>query len=128
MYFIRAKNYLITVLSTAFLLRLSIVFADHALEILPIPPTAPGNNQLAIEISTAWSNGHVIEVIGYGFVQQSLVAQTVAPFYLILGSSPLAGRIGITFITLLAGYLIFRLARHTFDSRTSTLAAGVVLF
>jgi hypothetical protein len=122
------KNYLITVLSTAFLLRLGIIFADHTLEILPIPPTAPGNNQLAIEISTAWSNGHVIEVIGYGFVHRSLAAQIVAPFYLILGSSPLAGRVGITFITLLVGYLIFRLARHTLDRRTSTLAAGVVLF
>lgn len=59
---------------------------------------------------------------------RALMAHVLAPFYVILGHSPVAGRVGIAFISLFIGYLSFRLARHVTDRRTSVLVASVVLF
>ncbi|KPN29440.1 putative membrane protein [Halolamina pelagica] len=57
-----------------------------------------------------------------------VMAHLLAPFYVVLGHSSVAGRIGIAFVSLFVGYLVFELARHVADYRTSVLAASIVLF
>jgi len=124
----RLNNYLLAALSTAFLVRLGIVIADHTAGILPIPPIAPNHNQRAIELAAAWSNGQFFGVIGDSLSMRVLIAHVLAPFYVVLGDSPLAGRIGIAFVTLFVGYFVFLLARHVLDRRMSVFAAALVLF
>jgi len=101
---------------------------DHAAGILPTPPIAPGHDQNAIELVASWSGGQFFGVIATGLSKRVLIAHVLAPFYIVLGNSPLAGRIGIAFVSLLIGYLIFLLARHILDRQMSAFAAALVLF
>jgi hypothetical protein len=57
-----------------------------------------------------------------------VMAHLLAPFYVVLGYSPVAGRMGIAFVSLLVGYLVFKLARQVVDYRMSVIAASIVLF
>jgi hypothetical protein len=122
------QNYLLTVLSSAFLFRLAFVVADSTVDFLPTPPIAPAHNQRAIEIATAWSNSQFLGVLGNTTPMRMLIAHLLAPFYVVLGYSPISGQIGIAFVSLFVGYLVFKLAQHVTDRRTSVLAASVVLF
>jgi hypothetical protein len=124
----RLKNYFLTGISGAFLFRIGFIIIDSAAGILPTPPIAPGHNQRAINLAISWSNGQIFEHLGGILSMRVLVAHLLAPFYVVLGYAPIAGRVGIAFISLFIGYLIFRIARHVTDRRTSVLAAAIVLF
>jgi len=87
-----------------------------------------GHNQRAIDLATAWPNGQFTGVVGDVTLMRVLVAHLLAPFYVVLGHSPVSGRIAIAFFSLFIGYFVFRLARHVTDRKTAALAAAVVLF
>ncbi|SHG37635.1 hypothetical protein [Halobaculum gomorrense] len=122
------RNYLLTALSGAFLFRIAFVVVDSVVGFLPTVPISTGHNRRAIDLATAWSNGHLVGVLGDVTTMRVVMAHLLAPFYVVLGHSSVAGRIGIAFFSLFVGYLVFKLARHVVDYRTSVLAATVVLF
>jgi hypothetical protein len=124
----RLNNFLLTILSAAFLSRIAIVVVDSTINILPTIPISSGHNRRAIELVIAWSNGQLFGVLGGVSPMRVLMAHLLAPFYAFLGKTPMAGRIGIAFISLLIGYLVFQLARPVTDRQTATLAASAVLF
>ncbi|WP_144427101.1 hypothetical protein [Halolamina pelagica] len=124
----RLNNYLLTVLSGAFLFRVAFVVVDSLAGFLPTVPISTGHNRRAIALATAWTNGQFAGVLGETTIMRVVMAHLLAPFYVVLGHSSVAGRIGIAFVSLFVGYLVFELARHVADYRTSVLAASIVLF
>jgi len=121
-------NYLLTALSGAFLFRIVFVVVDSVGGFLPTVPISTGHNRRAIDLATAWSNGHLVGVLGDASTMRVVMAHLLAPFYVVLGHSTVAGRIGIAFVSLFVGYLVFKIARHVAGRQTSVLAAAVVLF
>lgn len=124
----RLKNYLLTVFSVAFLARIALIAVDRTVGILPTPPIASGHNQRAIDLAIAWSNGQIFGPVTEIFTMRGLMAHILAPFYVVIGHTPITGRIAIAFISLFVGYLIFRLARGVTNRRTALIAGTVVLF
>lgn len=122
------NNYLLTALSGAFLFRIGFVGVDSVVGFLPTVPISTDHNQRAIDLATAWSNGQLVGVLGDVTTMRVVMAHLLAPFYVVIGHSTVAGRIGIAFLSLFVGYLVFKLARHVVDHQTSVLAASVVLF
>lgn len=124
----RLRNYLVTALSGAFFLRLVFIIADSTAGFLPTVPISTGHNQRAIELVGAWSSGQFLGVFEGITPMRVLMAHILAPFYVVIGSSPIAGRVAIAFLSLLVGYLVFQIARHVTDRRTAVLASMLTLF
>jgi predicted membrane-bound mannosyltransferase len=124
----RQGNHLASVLSTALLLRIAIITADSLLNFLPGPPIAEQHNYRAGALALAWTDGQFVNVLGDVGAMRVLVAHVLAPFYLVLGHSPISGRLGVALISLSAGYLVFRITEHIAGQRTSLQAAAIVLF
>ncbi|MFB9811040.1 hypothetical protein [Haloarcula sebkhae] len=124
----RLKNYVLTVFSGAFLVRIALITVDATVGILPTPPISSGHNRNAIELAIAWSHGQILGPLTEIITMRGLMAHLLAPFYVVIGQTPISGRVGISFFSLLVGYLIFQLARRVSDRRTSLIAATVVLF
>jgi hypothetical protein len=122
------QNYLLGVLSGAFFFRLALVVGDSTVKFLPTVPISSDHDQRALELSTAWSNGRLFVSLGDITPMRVLMAHLLAPFYVIIGQSPVTGRIGIAFFSLFIGYITFRIAHHVTDRRTSVMAAAAVLF
>ncbi|GAA0275977.1 glycosyltransferase family 39 protein [Halobacterium noricense] len=122
------QNYLLTTITGAFLFRLAFIIVDSVVGFLPTVPISSGHNRRAIDLATAWSNGQFVGALGDVTTMRIVMAHLLAPFYVVLGHSPVVGRIGIALVSLLVGYLVFKLARHVTDYRTSVLAASIVLF
>ncbi|MCF2206136.1 hypothetical protein KI372_01660 [Halobacterium salinarum] len=124
----RLNNYLLAVFSGAFLFRVGFVVVNSIIGFLPTVPISTDHNQRAIDLATALSNGQFFGTLGDVTTMRVVMAHLLAPFYVVLGHSPVAGRVGIAFVSLFIGYLVFKLARCVVDRQTSVLAATVVLF
>lgn len=124
----RLQNYLLAILSGAFLFRLVFIIGDSIVGVLPSVPISSGHNQRAIEVATAWLNGQLFVSLGNVTPMRVLMAHLLAPFYVVIGQSPIAGRIAIALLSLCVGYLVFQIAHHVTDRRTSILAAAATLF
>jgi len=126
----RLNNYFLTVFSGAFLVRVGLIIVDRTITVLPADaaPIASGHNRRAIELVSAWTSGQFSGPLGNITQMRVFVSHVLAPFYIVIGHSPIAGRIAIASVSLLVGYLVFRIARHVTDRSTSLLAASVVLF
>lgn len=122
------NNYLLVTLAGALLFRIGLIVTDSTLRFLPTVPISAGHNQRAIDLATAWTNGQFFDILGDVTMMRVVMAHLLGPFYVVLGHSPVAGRLGIALVSLFVGYLVFKLARHVTDWRTSVLAASVVLF
>jgi 4-amino-4-deoxy-L-arabinose transferase-like glycosyltransferase len=60
--------------------------------------------------------------------KKDLFAGIISPFYVIIGPSEMAGRIGVAMIGLLVGYYIFAFVKEFVNYNTALLSAGIVLF
>ncbi|MBX0296637.1 glycosyltransferase family 39 protein [Haloarcula nitratireducens] len=120
-------NYVASIFSVAYLLRLFVILVDSKIGLLPSPPIATGHNQHAIQLVSAWTSGQFLGVLSSLTPMRIFIAHILSPFYILIGKSPISGRIGIATISLLIGYIIFKLAREVVDRRTSMLAAAIVL-
>lgn len=101
-----------------------VVVTDSVIEVLPTVPISAGHNQRAIDLAIGWSNGQLFGILGDVTTMRVVMAHLLAPFYVILGHSPVAGRIGIAFVSLFVGYLVFKLARHVADYRERSFSSS----
>lgn len=121
-------NYLLAVLAIAFLFRIAVVLANGHFQILPVPPIAPFHSQRGTELAAAWSHGQFLHPPFSQDLMRMLLAYLIAPFYVFFGETPVAGRLGIAFISLFVGYFVYRLATPIVPRRTAILASAFVLF
>lgn len=120
--------YFLTVFSGGFLFRVLIILFNTIIEVLPTTPTSAGNSKRAGILANNLLSGNVFYMIDTITDPRGLVANILSPFYIFIGQSEMAGRVGNAMISLLIGYIIFKLAIRITDDQTSLLASGIVLF
>jgi hypothetical protein len=120
--------YFAIILMSGFLFRILLILIDSAINILPTAPISSGHSARAVAISGNWLAGNIFYTPKPVTSMLGFVAYLISPFYVVVGSSQMAGRVGIAVISLITGYFIFKLAIRITDRRTALLSCGLVLF
>lgn len=116
----RVGNHVALVLAGAFLFRLAIIAVDSVLRLVPRPPIAASHGANAMAVASAWTRGRFLGTMADVELMRTVVAHLLAPFYLLVGDSPVVGRLGVAVLSLAVGYFAYRIT-----ARVATRRAGV---
>jgi hypothetical protein len=122
----RLGNYLLVTLSVAMVARLCVLLVDSAVGLLPTPSVSTERNAEAIQVVTSWLSGE-FPLLAAVTSRDLMIAHLLAPFYIVVGQSTLAGKLGVAFFSVVCGYLLFRLARQFTTRRVAVLATAATL-
>lgn len=132
----RPPRALWAILVIGLVFRFSIIFFDDSLGLFTQVAIAPDFHARATVLADAWRGGQFLmpmpdlaPEMGKHNEMRTLVAYLLAPFYILLGDSPIAGRIAIATYATGVGYVTWLLA-HELDLNTplSLLAVAVTTF
>lgn len=124
----RVGNYLLSLLSSALFVRITLIIADSYLSVLPIPPIANNYHEQGVAGAAAILRSDSAALVS-GLTPTNLVMTWfLSPFYLVFGNWPVAGRLGVALVSLLVGYITYQIAREVATHRLGLVAAAVTLF
>ena len=124
----RAGKYLTALLIAAFLVRAAIILAIAQVHVLTQPPISAEHSANAAALADLWMQGEFLDGPTIPSRTRRLVAHTLAPFYVLLGSWEIAGELAIAGFGTLIGYVAYELAATVTSDRNAILAAGLVVF
>lgn len=124
----RLKNYHLSILALAYFARVVLVLVDSYLHVLPTPPIARSHNVLAQAVADGVLHGTPFSPLAGAGPMRTVVAVVLSPFYLVLGGTPISGRLGVAFFSLLLGYIAYHIVRRISSRDIALASSALVLF